>query len=254
MHISERLSSADFTEFPAGPQTWSAVSIHPLFLGISWFWYQSQHETQLKWLSLTYFVYCKFVQLWMSGGFKTVAQAQFFWWTQSGIEIYERAQRNLIASSLHTNIALCVDVGPDSLCQLLLSASPSDNSVLCSFRLPHISSWKNFNSFNSLFQLQLRQFYLLWHILMKPIANIVLLLGVLTCFLQEQDRIKTNDCWSLCLEGDCECCQTFIMLGHFIALKYFIMLSMANFPLSYKCNPSLLNMWQQLWFAEIPFR
>lgn len=47
------------------------------------------------------------------------------------------------------NFSLCADIGLDSLYQLFLSASPSDNCVLCSFRLPHISSWKNFNSFNS---------------------------------------------------------------------------------------------------------
>jgi len=44
------------------------------------------------------------------------------------------------------------------------------------------------------------------------------------------------------------------MLEHFIALEHFIILSMANFPLPYKCNPSLLNTPERQRFAEILFR
>lgn len=53
------------------------------------------------------------------------------------------------ASTLHATTALCADTELDSLCQWLLSASPSNNCVLCSFRLP-IYSWGKFNSFSSL--------------------------------------------------------------------------------------------------------
>lgn len=57
------------------------------------------------------------------------------------------AQRNLIASPPHTNLAVSEDIGLDSLCQLFLSASPIEYCRPCSFRLLDTSSWKIFNSF-----------------------------------------------------------------------------------------------------------
>lgn len=63
-------------------------------------------------------------------------------WTWFGIQAYQRAQRSLIASTLYTATALPADTELDSLCQLFLSASPRDNYVLCSFRLPNSSQKK----------------------------------------------------------------------------------------------------------------
>lgn len=104
MCISERWNSADFTEFhfPARPWTCSAVSIH----GVSWFGYQSQHETQIKWLSLTCVVYWILAKLWMSGDFETLSQAQVTW-TWSGFK-FTREHKGVWLLLLCIQILLCV--------------------------------------------------------------------------------------------------------------------------------------------------
>lgn len=136
------------------------------------------------------------------------------------------------------NFSLCADIGLDSLYQLFLSASPSDNCVLCSLRLSHISSWKNPKSFNS-FCLE----KVLFTFTCSAEANSKKSLHLLGCWLvknKEEMRLVIADHYSQ-RNGGYECCQIFITLEHFIALEHFIILFMANFPLLYKCNASLLN-------------
>lgn len=138
--ISENSTDSANFHFPAEPWACSSVSIHrrvfPRLVG--WFWWHKPHNWS-DCLSLALYIEnfqsCECL----------VILKLYLQWTWSGIQAYQRAERSLIASTLYTTTALSADTELDSLCQLLLSVSPSENYVLCSFKLPN-SSWKKINS------------------------------------------------------------------------------------------------------------